>query len=418
MKDEILERFVRYAKIETTSDLHQDVTPSTECQWDLLNLLVEELKELGITDITLNEHGYLIARLESNFSKLKPGAPEPPVIGFMAHVDTSSDVSGKNVNPIIHDNYDGKPINLKSEVIIDPQSDPDLGKYTGHTVITADGTTLLGADDKAGLAEIMTAVKYFLDNPETPHGTVEIIFTPDEETGKGMDRFPVKELKSVFCYTLDGGEEGHIEVECFNAFMAKLKFKGRVIHLGSARGTLVNAVTMASTFISMLPRNESPEATDERYGYYCPFEIKGELEEAEVVVYIRDFDLSEAERRVETVKTLAGAVEAVFPGGEVEVTAKKQYLNMKEHMDKVPRGLEFLLDSVREAGVEPEYEIIRGGTDGARLAEMGIPTPNVFTGGHNFHSRKEWAVLSTMEKSCLTIINIIRKWADTDGTAS
>ncbi len=405
MKDDILERFIRYARITTTSDMHMDVCPSTECQWDLLRLLEKELGEMGLKDISLNENGYLIARLEANTDK------KVPVIGFMAHVDTSSDVSGTDVDPQIINNYDGTPIVLKNGIVIDPSEDEHLGKYKGHTVITSDGTTLLGADDKAGIAEIMTALKYFIDNPEIIHGAIEIIFTPDEETGKGMDRFPREKLESVFCYTLDGGEEGEIDSECFNAYAAEVKFEGRVIHLGDARGRLANAVTMASSFVNMLPQAESPEATDERFGYYCPLELKAGLGDAELVIFLRDFELAEVERRIETLKTLAKAVEAIFPGGKVQVEPKKQYLNMREHMDKIPEGMDYLLKAAEEAGVKTTSEIIRGGTDGARLAEMGIPTPNVFTGGHNYHSLKEWAVLSTMEKSCKTVINLIKLWA-------
>lgn len=388
--------------------MHEDVCPSTACQWDLLNLLVEELKELGIKDIELNEHGYLIARLESNMDK------DVPVIGLMAHVDTSSDVSGTGVKPQIHENYDGKPIKLKNGIVIDPAADEHLSKYKGHTIITSDGTTLLGADDKAGIAEIMTAVKYFTDNPEIPHGTVEIIFTPDEETGKGMDRFPREKLQSGFCYTLDGGEEGEIDSECFNAYAVDVEFTGRVIHLGDARGRLVNAVTMATTFINMLPQAESPEATDERYGYYCPLEMKAELASAKAVIFLRDFEIAEINRRIDTLKAFAAAVEAMYPGGKITVNPKKQYLNMREHMDKIPEGMNYLLKAAEKAGVKTTSEIIRGGTDGARLAEMGIPTPNIFTGGHNYHSLKEWAVLSTMEKSCNTAINLIKLWAGTE----
>ncbi len=408
MKEQILERFVRYAGITTTSDAHKDECPTTECQWDLLHLLEKELGELGLTDISLNENGYLIARLESNIER------DVPVIGFMAHVDTSSDVSGTDVKPQIHENYDGKPIVLKNGVVISPDEDRHLSKYRGHTIITSDGTTLLGADDKAGVAEIMTAVKYFIDNPEEPHGTIEIIFTPDEETGKGMDRFPLEKLKSVFCYTLDGGEEGEVDSECFNAYGVDVKFEGRVIHLGDARGRLVNAVTMASAFIQMLPQAESPEATDERWGYYCPLELKAELSDASLSVYLRDFELGEIERRIEALKVFAKAIEARFPGGKVSVTEKKQYLNMREHMDKVPEGMAYLMKAAEKAGVVTKPEIIRGGTDGARLSEMGIPTPNVYTGGHNFHSYKEWAVLSTMEKSCKTVINLVKLWAGSE----
>ena len=405
---ELLERFIRYAEITTTSDIHKSSCPTTECQWELLNLLKSELQGMGISDIDLNENGYLIARLESNMDK------NVPVIGLMAHVDTAADVSGTDVKPQIHENYDGKPIILKEGTVIDPAEDEHLGKYIGDTIITSDGTTLLGADDKAGVAEIMTAVKYFTENPDIKHGTVEIIFTPDEETGKGMDRFPREKLQSVFSYTLDGGEEGEIDSECFNAYSVEAKFEGRVIHLGDARGRLVNAVTMASSFVSMLPQAESPEATDGRWGYYCPLEIKGQLEEAQVVLFLRDFELPELERRIEALKMLGKAVEAMFPGGKVVLKEQKQYLNMREHMDKIPEGMEYLLKAAEQAGVATSSEIIRGGTDGARLAEMGIPTPNVFTGGHNYHSKKEWAVLSTMEKSCKTVINLVKLWAEAD----
>ncbi len=408
MREEILKRFVRYAGITTTSDIHKDVCPSTDCQWDLLRLLEKELQDLGLTDITLNEHGYLIARLEANTEA------DVPVIGFMAHVDTSSDVSGTDVKPQIHENYDGKPIVLNGGTVIDPEQDENLSKYKGHTVITADGTTLLGADDKAGVAEIMTAVKFLVDNPDIKHGTLEIIFTPDEETGKGMDRFPREKLRSVFAYTLDGGEEGEVDSECFNAYAVKVKFEGRVFHLGDARGRLVNAVTMVSKFVSMMPQAESPEATDGRFGYYCPFEIKAEVGEAELLIYLRDFKLDELMRRLEALKKLAEAVEVMFPGGKVTVDGQKQYLNMREHMDKIPEGMDYLLKAAAAAGVETSFEIIRGGTDGARLAEMGIPTPNIYTGGHNYHSKKEWAVLSTMEKSCNTVINLVKLWAGAD----
>ena len=405
---ELLERFIRYAEITTTSDIHKEVCPSTECQWDLLRLLQTELEGMGIKDIELNENGYLIARLESNMDK------EVPVIGLMAHVDTSADVSGTDVKPQLHRDYDGKPIVLRDDIVIDPADDEHLEKYIGDTIITSDGTTLLGADDKAGVAEIMTAVKYFIDKPEEKHGSIEIIFTPDEETGKGMDLFPREKLKSVFCYTLDGGEEGEIDSECFNAYSVEVHFEGRVIHLGDARGRLVNAVTMASAFVGMLPQAESPEATDERWGYYCPLEIKGQLSDADLVIFLRDFELSELERRVEALRAIGKAVEVMFPGGKVSLKEQKQYLNMREHMDKIPEGMDYLLKAAEQAGVKTSAEIIRGGTDGARLAEMGIPTPNIFTGGHNYHSKKEWAVLSTMEKSCKTVINLVKLWAGAD----
>lgn len=402
----LLERFLRYAKIDTTSDLHVEEIPSTACQWDLLKLLEQELKDLGLSDVSLNKNGYLIARLPANL----PAGKEAPVIGFMAHVDTSSDMSGKDVKPLLHENYDGGVIPLSGEFKLDPEENPELLKYKGETIITSDGTTLLGSDDKAGVAAIMTAVETWINHPEISHGEIEIIFTPDEETGHGMDLFPRNDLRSVYCYTMDGGDEGEIEGECFNAYKVDVTIHGQVIHLGAARGKLVNAVTMAASYVTMLPQAESPEATDERYGYYCPFEMEASLEKANLVFYLRDFELDEILRRVEVLKTLGATLEALYPGAKVEVTPQKQYLNMREHMDKIPQGLSHLEEAIRRAGGEPKYEIIRGGTDGSRLSEMGIPTPNVFVGGHALHSRYEWAVLSSMVKASATVVHLSELW--------
>jgi tripeptide aminopeptidase len=407
LKSEALERLLKYVRINTASDSHIEEIPSTARQWDLLKVLQQELEELGIDDITLNEHGYLIARLPSNL----PAGSDVPTIGLMAHVDTVSDVSADGVKPQVHENYDGTPIRLEEGRVLSPEEYPELAKYVGDTIITSDGTTLLGADDKAGVAEIMTALSYLQSNPEIPHGELEIIFTPDEETGKGMNLFPVDQLRSSCCYTFDGGERGEVETECFNAHSVKVTFTGSVIHLGHARGKLVNAVTMAGAYIDMLPGSESPEATDGRYGYYAPMEINGELDSAELIVFLRDFEKEGMDRRLRTMATLAEAVEAAFPGGKVEVEAKKMYANMRSHMEKDSRVLEYLKEAVRAAGVEPQETIIRGGTDGARLSEMGVPTPNVFTGGHNFHSRYEWAALSVMGEAVLTALNLVRRWA-------
>ena len=406
IKEQVLDRFLRYVKIDTTSDRHIEEIPSTPGQWDLLNLLVTELKELGIQDIDLDEHGYLSARIPSNL----PEGEAAPVIGFMAHVDTSLDITGKDVKPQLHENYDLGVINLGSGYKLDPEEHPELKGYEGETIITTDGTTLLGADDKAGVAEIMTAIEWLKDHPEVPHGEIEIIFTPDEETGKGMNLFPLKKLKSVYAYTVDGGEEGEVENECFNAYEVKIIFDGKVIHLGAARGKLVNAVTMAGQFINMLPMSESPEATDGRYGYYCPLEIQGSLDKVSLDVFLRDHDESEIQRRIDAIRKMADTTQGIYPGGTVELTVNKQYTNMKEFLAKKPRGMEIVEQAVREAGIEPDVKIIRGGTDGSRLSEMGIPTPNIFTGGHNYHSRYEWAVLSSMVKTVQTLLNVIELW--------
>lgn len=408
IKEQLLDKFLRYVKIDTKSDPHNNkVIPSTQCQWDLLNLLKSELKELGISKISLNDHGYLIAVLESN---LKDGE-KAPVIGIMAHVDTSPDMSGTDVKPRLIENYDLEDIHLGGEYILKPSEYPELLKHRGDTLIVTDGSTLLGADDKAGVAEIMTALSWFKLNPDVSHGEVEIIFTPDEETGKGLDFFNKDWLNARCCYTIDGSELGSIEAECFNAAGFEIKFKGRVIHPGSARGKLINAVSMAGTFLSLLPANESPEATDGRYGYYSPMEIEGNPDEAKLGGILRDFDSQELSRRVEALKCYGKAVEAKYPGGIVEVITRKQYSNMFEYINKDEKIIEILEEAVRQTGVTPRREIIRGGTDGSRLSEMGIPTPNIFTGGHNYHSRFEWASLNTMVKASETIINLIQLWA-------
>ena len=399
-------RFLRYVKIWTTSDrvLAEEKTPSTERQFDLLNLLEKEMKEIGIKDIFFDEKGYLIGRIPAN-AKAEP-------IGFMAHVDTSSDAPGNDVKPQLHTNYDGSPIKLTDALIIDPSEDTDLNMYMGKTVITTDGSTLLGADDKAGVAEIMTAASIIMENDDIKHGEIELIFTPDEETGSGMDNFPVKELHAKACYTMDGGREGELEDECYYAYGAKVTFKGIVIHPGSARGKLVNAVTMASAYVSMLPRNESPEATDERYGNFWAQNITGSLESAEINIMMRSFDADDIQRRVKALDSFAAAVEAAFPGGVVTVETKKQYVNMKEKLDQNPQVMANVEKAFELAEVEPHKVVIRGGTDGSRLTEMGVPTPNIFTGGHNFHSRKEWVGLPAMVSATRIILNLVQIWTD------
>jgi len=404
IEEQVQERFLRYVKIWTTSDraLAEEKTPSTERQFDLLNILESEMKEIGIKDIFFNEKGYLIGRIPAN--------ADAPTIGFMAHVDTASDAPGKDVKPQLHKNYDGSKITLTDALVIDPLEDTDLSMYIGKTVITTDGSTLLGADDKAGVAEIMTAASIIMSNDDIKHGEIELIFTPDEETGCGMDNFPKEELHSQACYTMDGGREGELEDECYYAYGAKVKFDGVVIHPGYARGKLVNAVTMASAFVSMLPRNESPEATDERYGNFWANNISGTLESAEIGVYMRSFDADDIQRRVKALDSFAVAVESAFPGGKVTVETKKQYVNMKEKLDMHPEVMANVDEAFKLAEVEPYKVVIRGGTDGSRLTEMGIPTPNIFTGGHNFHSRKEWVGVPAMISATSIILNLVQIW--------
>jgi len=407
----IVPRFLSYVRYDTESNRHAEETPSTFGQWDLARALRDELFSLGLKDVKVTNHCYVIARLPPTPGKENcPTSLDAPCVGFLAHLDTAGDVSGKDVKPILVQNYDGEKIELAGGLCLDPAKEPDLAAHKGKAIIHSDGTTLLGADNKAGIAEIMAAVEYLVANPQIAHGPVEIIFTPDEETGKGLPEFPLDEIKSAACYTIDGGPMGEIESECFNAWKADVEFHGKVIHIGAARGKLANAALMASTFATLLPRSESPEATDGYYGYYCPMEISGDLEKASLEIFLRDFDSNNMKRRLDTLETIAKTVEAQFPGGKVIVKPEPQYYNMKLKVDEKPDVLNKLKQAMDHAGFEWRLKPIRGGTDGSRLTELGIPTPNIFTGGRNFHSRLEWVSVSEMCAACKVIVELIKLW--------
>ncbi len=401
LADAILSRFLRYVRIDTTSDRNATEIPSTQRQWDLIRLLETELRDIGLKDVEVKEAGYIIARIPAS-----PGLEALPCIGFMAHVDTSSDVSGSGVEPRVHRDYRGQDLVLEGGTILSTRDFPELAGRDGDTIITSDGRTLLGADDKAGLSEIMAVAALLTADPSLRHGPIELIFTPDEETGKGLDLFKTEWLRSKACYTMDGGALGEVEYECFNAWEVKAQFTGSVIHIGYARGKLANATSMAADFIAGLPRSESPESTDGWYGYYCPLDVKGDLEKAE------DFSVPGMERRLEALRAMAAATQARFPGGKVDLSFKKQYLNMRERLDAAPQVLELLEAAARWVGVETRSKPIRGGTDGARLTEMGVPTPNVFTGSYNFHSTREWASLYEMVLSARVLLNLAQAWAE------
>jgi tripeptide aminopeptidase len=399
----IVPRFLNYVRIDTESNRDIQETPSTPGQWELAKILQNELLALGLTDVKITDHCYVIARLPAT-----AGKEDKPCIGFLAHLDTAGDVCGSNVKPQLVQNYDGGKIELMYGLYLDPAKEPGLAEQKGKTIIHCDGTTLLGADNKAGIAEIMAAAEYLRKHPQIEHGPVEIIFTPDEETGKGLPEFPLEEIKSTYCYTVDGGPLGEIESECFNAYKADIEFHGKVIHVGHARGILANAALMASTFATLLPRNESPEATDGYYGYYCPMEIAGDLEKANLEIFIRDFETAGIERRLAALDIFAKTTEAQFPGGRVIVKNQPQYYNMKLKIDEKPDVLDRLKQAVQNLGIEWRLKPIRGGTDGSKLTELGIPTPNIFTGGRNFHSRLEWVSVSEMCAACKVIIELIR----------
>jgi tripeptide aminopeptidase len=407
LKDALIDRFVRYTKIWTTSYPSIEKTPTSCGQWDLACLLQTELAALGIK-AELTDHCYVLARIPSN---LPPDTPEPHAIGFLAHLDTANDVSGKDVKPCVVDNYDGKKIVLRDGITLDPSIDPDLAAAAGKTIIHTDGLTLLGADDKAGIAAIVCAAGFLLSHSEIKHGPIELIFTPDEETGKGLPEFPLDKVASKVCYTLDGGAGSEFEIECFNAYGVDVSFTGRTIHPGTARGTLVNAALMAVSYAAMLPRTESPEATDGYYGFYCLMNMSGDHEKAALKLILRDFTRAGMERRLAALESFAHAVEAQFPGGKVTIDAKPTYYNMREKIEAFPQSINKLKEAAKNTGIEFILKPIRGGTDGARLAELGIPAPNIFTGGRNFHSRAEWLLVDDMLTACRLIIELAEVWA-------
>ena len=375
--------------------------PSTDGQIVMLNALCDELREMGLEPY-LGPESVIACHIEGNV----PGTP----VAFMSHVDTADSVDGNHVKAIVHEDYDGKPIELKDGVVIDPAEDPDLLLYKGRTVITSSGDTLLGSDDKAGVAAIMEAVQYMTQHPEFKHGPVDIFFTPDEETGHGTDMFPFDKLTGTVCYTIDGGREGEVELECFNASKLIVRFHGTGTHLGSARGVLKNTCTAAAAFISSLPQAESPEATDGRYGYYCVESMQADLTEAELNVYIRDFDSVMFQRRCDNVKLLAATIARLYGVG-CDIVHNTSYRNMAEANSKNPLAVSAVFQAGEKLGIKLAQEIIRGGTDGARLAEKGIAAPNIFTGAHNLHSLKEWVASDAMEHAAALMLGIIQEFA-------
>ncbi len=395
-------RFIGYTEFDTMSDdgLVGKARPTTSGQTVLLEHLIKELEELGL-ETYFGEESVVMGRLCGNV--------DAPAIGFMAHVDTANDVMGNGVKAIRH-LYRGGDIELSGGTVIRADENPDLAMYIGFEVITSDGTTLLGSDDKAGVAEIMEAISYLVSHPEVKHGPIEVYFTPDEETGSGMDRFPFDRMESICCYTIDGEREGEIECECFNAATVSIKVHGVSTHLGSGRGKLVNAITVASHIVTSLPQAESPEATDGRYGYYCVLGIQGTQVESSLEVFIRDFDSDNFKRRIENVEAVAEMVSGLYHA-KVETSVHISYRNMAEANRKVPEAMRSIMEAGSSIGLDLYESLIRGGTDGARLAETGKPCPNIFTGGHNLHSLEEWIGVPTMSKVVNLIIAISSWWA-------
>ena len=403
---ELQERFLKYVAFDTQSDENSITFPSTDKQLVLLNALKEEMEAMGMTEVSIDEHGYVMGSIEAS-----AGYEECPVIGFLSHVDTSPDMSGAAIKPQIIRGYNGEDIALNEEVTMKVSDFPELKFFEGHTLITTDGTTLLGADDKAGVAEIMTAAEYLLAHPEVKHGKIRIGFTPDEEIGRGVDYFNVEAFGAKYAYTVDGGMEGELEYENFNAAGAKLTIEGRNIHPGSAKDKMVNAIQLAMEVNSLLPSVMRPEHTEGYEGFFHLVGIKGEVEHAEMSYIIRDHDRAKFEEKKALIERAVEYVNAKHGGEYVHLMLKDQYYNMREMVEPHPEIIEKAMQAMEEAGVQPIVKPIRGGTDGSRLSYMGLPCPNLFTGGMNFHGKFEYVSLDSMYRSMQTIVNLARLWA-------
>lgn len=407
-KERIVERFIRYVKIDTESDPTSNTTPSTKKQWDLANLLVEELKEMGMQDVSIDEYAYVMATLPSNVEH------ETPTIGFISHFDTSPDFTGKNVNPQIVENYDGKGIVLNKEqnIILSPEEFNDLLLYKGQTLITTDGTTLLGADDKAGIAEIMSAMEYLIENPEIKHGTIRVGFTPDEEIGRGAHKFDVEKFNSDWAYTMDGSRLGELEYESFNAAGAVIKIQGKIVHPGYAKDKMINSMFIAEKFIAALPANERPEHTEGREGFFHLHQINGSVDYTELQYIIRDHDKTKFETRKKQMLEIAKEINKTLDSNRIEVDIQDQYYNMGEKIEPVMHIVELAKEAMKQLNIEPITQAIRGGTDGSQLSFMGLPCPNIFAGGHNFHGRYEFVPVESMIKAAEVIVNIAKLQAE------
>lgn len=402
--ENLIKRFVKYAKVHTTSSEDSETVPSTEIQKDLGKILVEDLKEIGLSDAYMDDKGYVYATLKANTDKnLKK-------IGFIAHMDTSPAASGENVNPQIHRNYDGGDIvvNKEKNIVLSPNEFSILSEKVGKTIITSDGTTLLGADDKAGITEIIEALKYIIENPQIEHSDIKVCFTPDEEVGRGADFFDVEGFNTDFAYTVDGGEIGELEYENFNASSVDIKIIGKSVHPGSAYNVMINAAAVATEFHSMIPQNEVPEKTKGYEGFYMLTYIGGEVDEAKLSYILRDFDLDGLNQRKAKIEEITKTLQQKYGEDRIIVEIKDNYYNMKEKIEPVMYIIDLAKKAMKDADVEPKIVPIRGGTDGARISYMGIPTPNLFTGGYNFHGYYEYAVAEEMEKAKEVIINIVK----------
>lgn len=405
----VVERFLRYVKYDTQSSEESNTFPSTEKQKVLGRVIAEELKEIGMQNVELDEFGYVYAEIPSNTEK------DVPPIGFLAHMDTSPEVSGANVNPVIHKNYDGGKIVLPADPtqVLDPEEHPDLKEQIGNDIITADGITLLGADNKAGLAEIVDAMRYLIQHPEIKHGPIKVCFTPDEEVGRGTEKIRLERFGAKYAYTVDGESLGEIENETFCADTVIIKIQGFNCHPGYAKNKLVNAIKIAADFIDALPKDSlSPETTEGREGYVHPYVINGGVDVTTIKILIRDFEESGLKEKENFLKTLAEEIISKYDKASFTFEVQESYRNMRYVLDKYPQVVQYALEAVERSGIKPKLNIIRGGTDGSRLSHMGLPCPNIFAGEHAFHSRLEWISVQDMEKAVDVIVNLCQIWEE------
>ncbi|WP_342491156.1 peptidase T [Bacillus sp. FSL R5-0422] len=404
MKEEMIQRFTSYVRVDTQSDADKESCPSTEGQLNLARQLVEEMKSIGIQEVTMDENGYVMGTIPSNTDK------DVPTIGFLAHIDTATDFTGKNVKPQLHENYQGGDITLNEDlhIVLSPTQFPNLQKYQGHTLITTDGTTLLGADNKAGIAEIMTAMHYLIEHPEIKHGKIRVAFTPDEEIGRGPHKFDVEAFGASYAYTIDGGPLGELQYESFNAAGAKVSIKGNNVHPGTAKDKMVSAAKIGMLFHNKLPSDESPEYTEGYEGFFHLTKFVGEVEEAELQYIIRDFDKDKFNDRKALFEKIASDLKAIYGENSINLKIQDQYYNMREKIEPVKHIVDIAHEAMENRSVTPVIEPIRGGTDGSQLSYKGLPTPNIFTGGENFHGKYEFISVENMVKATEVIVEIAR----------
>ncbi|NOY47695.1 MAG: peptidase T [Chlorobi bacterium] len=404
----IINRFIGYVTIDTESDPNSETTPSTKKQWDLANKLVDELKAIGMQNVSIDDNAYIMATLPSNVEH------EVPTIGFISHFDTSPDFTGANVNPKIIENYNGEDIVLNAEenIVLSPTYFDDLLMYKGQTLITTDGTTLLGADDKAGICEIVSAMEYLINHPEIKHGDIKVGFTPDEEIGRGAHKFDVKKFGADWAYTMDGSQVGELEYENFNAAGAKIKAYGKIVHPGYAKGKMVNSMYYATEFINNLPKRETPELTEGYEGFFHLYAMEGKVEETQLQYIIRDHDSHKFEARKALIQKIADDMNAKYGKPIIEIEIKDQYYNMKEKVEPVKHIVDIAEEAMKHLNITPLIKAIRGGTDGSQLSYMGLPCPNIFAGGHNFHGRYEYVPVESILKATKVICKIVELTAE------